>query len=806
MLHCSRFFYLDNSNGAAVASRAVMECLLRRGFGVEVLCGSIVDSGERTDPADLLIGLGFTCEADGGGEPASRGGRSRSRLPHHLRSLAAGVPVIVHRRPSRGYDLPDAREATEFLALLEDEFDRFRPDVLVTYGGDSVTLEMMARARARGVATVFALHNFAYQSPKPFAEADAILVPSLFAANYYRAAVGLECTVIPNLIDLARVRPEFRNPRYVTFVNPSGEKGVFPFARIADELGRLRPDIPLLVVESRGSEGTLVACGLDLRRHGNVFLMAQTRDPRDFWRETRLCLMPSLWWENQPLVALEAMVNGIPVVGSDRGGIPEVLGAAGVILPLPDRLTPLTNMLPDAEEVRPWVEEVIRLWDDRTAYDEQSRLALVEAERWRPEVIEPRYISFFSGLKSGASSTGHGSEARSDWVVLVPTTRGIAPECEGSLRILEAVGIRVVRDLECRSHDVALGRLLSDALRDGSRSLLLIDGDVAFDPFAAMKCLARPEAVITAACLVGQPAGHYPVDKIGAGFLRVRAEVLERMVESLVMPLIRDSSGREFRHFFQESTRLGIDGARYHLGPEEAFVARLWQVGATPLGDTSIAVARLRGIGDGSPGAAYAWGIVASSWDRVPGFFDFHRVYADAVRQAKDEAVFVEIGTLVGRSTCYFAQEILLSGKAISFYAVDTCRGSPTDSTGREIAPAMGGSYAGELHRNILSCGLGGVVVPIVTESKRAAKLFPPGGVDFCFIDGDHSYASVMDDLAAWWPKIKPGGSLAGHDYRQTAPWLIDVTRAVHDFFGVREATHPLAATCWVMKKTSGPD
>ena len=44
--------------------------------------------------------------------------------------------------------------------------------------------------------------------------------------------------------------------------------------------------------------------------------------------------MPSLWWENQPLVAIEAMINGIPVIGSDRGGIPESLGEAGS-LPCP---------------------------------------------------------------------------------------------------------------------------------------------------------------------------------------------------------------------------------------------------------------------------------------------------------------------------------------------------------------------------------------------------------------------------------------------------------------------------------------
>ncbi len=63
--------------------------------------------------------------------------------------------------------------------------------------------------------------------------------------------------------------------------------------------------------------------------------------------------MPSLWWENQPLIAIEAMINGIPVIGSDRGGIPETLGAAGFCLPLPDRLTPASQVVPAADEVEP---------------------------------------------------------------------------------------------------------------------------------------------------------------------------------------------------------------------------------------------------------------------------------------------------------------------------------------------------------------------------------------------------------------------------------------------------------------------
>ena len=154
------------------------------------------------------------------------------------------------------------------------------------------------------------------------------------------------------------------------------------------------------MVESRGSEADLLACGVDLRPHSNVFVMSQTSDPRDFWGPTRVCLMPSLWWENQPLVAIEAMANGIPVIGSDRGGIPEALGGAGIVLPLPERLTPATRTVPTAEEVAPWVEAVIRLRDDPAFADEHGRRALAESRRWEPDVLRPRYERFFDDLPS----------------------------------------------------------------------------------------------------------------------------------------------------------------------------------------------------------------------------------------------------------------------------------------------------------------------------------------------------------------------------------------------------------------------
>jgi hypothetical protein len=42
---------------------------------------------------------------------------------------------------------------------------------------------------------------------------------------------------------------------------------------------------------------------------------------------------------------------------------------------------------------------------------------------------------------------------------------------------------------------------------------------------------------------------------------------------------------------------------------------------------------------------------------------------------------------------------------------------------------------------------------------------FKDGEVDFVYIDGDHGFDAVKADISAWWPKVKNGGILAGHDY-----------------------------------------
>jgi predicted O-methyltransferase YrrM len=49
--------------------------------------------------------------------------------------------------------------------------------------------------------------------------------------------------------------------------------------------------------------------------------------------------------------------------------------------------------------------------------------------------------------------------------------------------------------------------------------------------------------------------------------------------------------------------------------------------------------------------------------------------------------------------------------------------------------------------------------------SLEAAGQLPDHSLDFVYIDARHDYCGVKEDLNAYWPKLRPGGILAGHDF-----------------------------------------
>lgn len=68
-------------------------------------------------------------------------------------------------------------------------------------------------------------------------------------------------------------------------------------------------------------------------------------------------------------------------------------------------------------------------------------------------------------------------------------------------------------------------------------------------------------------------------------------------------------------------------------------------------------------------------------------------------------------------------------------------------------------------------------------DSQAAATRLADIAFDWVYIDGDHSYEAVRDDLLVWVPRVRPGGILAGDDYTwRDEHGICPVARAVQEF------------------------
>lgn len=155
------------------------------------------------------------------------------------------------------------------------------------------------------------------------------------------------------------------------------------------------------------------------------------------------------------------------------------------------------------------------------------------------------------------------------------------------------------------------------------------------------------------------------------------------------------------------------------------------------------------------------------TWDDIIGYYDWG-VYYKSVVDDYPGGLLVEVGNYLGRSVCHLAQLVKASGKPFHIVAVDTGLGSGVENGHDHHGPAVeagGGTLAGQLHRNVLACGVGDVVTLITGPSVRAAQLFADHSCTMVFLDAAHDYDSVCADIMAWGPKVKPGHPLAGDDY-----------------------------------------
>lgn len=146
----------------------------------------------------------------------------------------------------------------------------------------------------------------------------------------------------------------------------------------------------------------------------------------------------------------------------------------------------------------------------------------------------------------------------------------------------------------------------------------------------------------------------------------------------------------------------------------------------------------------------------------------------------------VEVGSFFGESALAMAEA--LGPKGGTIYCVDTWEGSASDkssATYRQLCEVLGEDaiYKTFLHK---TGHKNDVIAPVRGKSVEVAAKFEElsgcdTAVDLVFIDADHLYEAVKEDIRAWLPHLRAEGILCGHDFGL----FPGVSQAVNELFSL---------------------
>jgi glycosyltransferase involved in cell wall biosynthesis len=107
---------------------------------------------------------------------------------------------------------------------------------------------------------------------------------------------------------------------------------------------------------------------------------------QSYMAESNLLVIPSLWIENAPLVAMEAVSMGLPLLASDRGGLPELVehDVTGLTLP--------------AGDAPAWRDAIEKIVADRTVLEKWTTNAVARGTEFDVNALGARYLDLVERL------------------------------------------------------------------------------------------------------------------------------------------------------------------------------------------------------------------------------------------------------------------------------------------------------------------------------------------------------------------------------------------------------------------------
>lgn len=189
----------------------------------------------------------------------------------------------------------------------------------------------------------------------------------------------------------------------------------------------------------------------------------------------------------------------------------------------------------------------------------------------------------------------------------------------------------------------------------------------------------------------------------------------------------------------------------------------------------------------------------------------------------------VEVGTWCGESAVMIAAAFRDVARrfypneriTINLFVVDTFEGTATDIN-QSTVRGYGGSVQlmaednlTQLHGPDPECRVEFNVHIIQGSSTQVAAEFAQhrpscmtkdGQIEFLYIDAGHAYDEVTADVRAWFPLVRPGCWVAGHDYNQNLfPWLIVAVDQLAQELGHCSPIAMHNTTVWSFRKPGTP-